>query len=262
MKYWLIVAQFYASDRQLRRCRAQFGAVLARAGVLIEEVLVDMRAPVGQEAGNEPFPFLDVSGYFAGLERVPQGAPVIVLNDTFFTKHPWRSYTKSLARVLKVLASRDHPCAAGAVFPTQSLLLLDEQNPSRRHVCTFLVAVNPAGRIVLDELGSSLPGPQEDEVEQWLRSIRTQHPALSSMLDLHFAREPNPWQWPGMAGEPTDRLVQRKAVTVVFEYLFSSRLLACGGMVLPINAGTRQWIAEQCERLWLRTKRHLKVLPA
>lgn len=250
MKLWVVVVQFYASDRALARYMSMFCGLLGREGVELEEVRVDIRKTAGDEPS--PFPFLDISGYIHGLAQVPAGVPVLVLNDTYFVKHPWRSYTKSLATVLKPLASLEPACAAGAVFPTQSLLLLDASNPTRRHVCTFLVAFNAQGRAVMEALARGLPGRSYKEVKSWLDDVMARHRALDLMCRLHFADMPNQWRWPGLASRPGAETIQRKMVTVAFEYLLSYELLKGGGMVLPINAGTRQWFAEQAERLLLR----------
>ena len=257
MKLCMVVVQFYANDKALARYVSTFCGLLGREGIELEEVRVDIRDTAGDEPN--PFPFMDISGYIHGLAKVPAGVPVLVLNDTYFVKHPWRSYTKSLATVLKPLASLEVPCAAGAVFPTQSLLLLDESNPTRRHVCTFLVAFNAQGREVMDALARGLPGRSHEEVKSWLDEVMSRHRALHLMCRLHFADIPNPWGWPGLASRPGAVTIQRKTVTVAFEYLLSYELLRAGGMVLPINAGTRQWFAEQVERLVLRL-RSLNIL--
>lgn len=252
MKIWVVVVQFYASDPRLTRFLSRFRSILSKEGIDVSEIRVDIRQSDAFDIVR--FPFLDISGYVHGLAQVPAGVPVLMVNDTYFVKHPWRSYTKSLAKVLKPLASLDSPCAAGAVFPTQNLLLLDHHNLTRRHVCTFMVAFNAQGREVMEALASSLPGPGQVEVQRWLEVQTARHRALELMCSLHFAQIPNPWRWPGLAGHPSVELVQRKFVTVAFEYMLSVALLQAGGMVLPINVGSRQWFAEQLERLLLRIR--------
>jgi hypothetical protein len=247
MRVSLVVVQFYVADAKLERLVSMFCGILAGRGVEADVIRVDIR-PRSEEA--EPrYRFLDISGYCEGLSKAGSDSSVVLLNDTFFLKHPWRNYTKSLAAVLRPLSAIDVPCAAGAVFPTQNLVLIDEYNPTRRHVCTFLVAMNPAGRAVFDRLAARLPATDADLGQQWLSSVLSEHRALALIFLLHFSREPNPWAWGGLEYVADERLILRKKVAVTFEYLLSCEILEAGGLLMPINGGTRQWLAEQFERL-------------
>ena len=250
MRVGLVVVQYYVSDRELRKFVDALCKILRDHAVEVEEVRVDIRAR--KDAAHLQYPFFDISGYCEGLRRLPEGGTAILLNDTFFVKHPWRSYAKALARVLRSLGRLEVAGAAGAVFPTQNLLLVDENNPTRQHVSTFLVALNPAGRTIFEMLASQLPGGEDPLAENWLSRVLSAHRALALIFMLHFGPEPNPWLWSNLPRVTDERVVQRKKVTVAFEYLLTCELLRSGGLVLPINVGTRQWLAEQVERLLRR----------
>jgi hypothetical protein len=122
-----------------------------------------------------------------------------------------------------------------------------------------MVAFNAQGREVMDAVARVLPDPDKLEVQEWLDALMKRYRALDLICRLHFSEIPNPWRWPGLTGRPSADLVERKAVTVAFEYMLSVELLKAGGMIIPINSGTRQWLSEQLERLQLRV-RSLNVL--
>lgn len=248
----LVVAQYYAQNSSLERHITSFTRKLSLLDFKIQEYRIDMRPAIGCSSNAASFPFLDFSAYAYGLEQVPPDIPVVVLNDTYFTKHPWRNYTRGLVEVLPLIAQARTACAGGVVMPTQDALLIDKMNPARRHLSTFLLAMNSAGRRLFQSLVDELKKEVSDFGEVWLNKYLRQSHALQFLLDAHFSDIPNPWRWPPLEHGNDPELVQRKKVSVALEYLYSARLLNTGGIILPVNIGGRSWLRGQLEQKLMR----------
>ena len=83
------------------------------------------------------------------------------------------------------------------------------------------------------QLLATLPASAEREIVQnWIDIQVAAYPALRSLLHVHLYGPRTPWSW--KHNDPD--LVQRKAVTVIFEYIFTAELLA-RGVGIPINQG-------------------------
>lgn len=179
-------------------------------------------------------PFLDISAYASGCARLPDDLPLyLIFNDTLFTRHPWRMIARRLAGIRDSLTAYLAPAAAAEVHPSTDLLLSDAANASRRHLSTFCVLLNNQGFRIFRELLGDLPASADiDTVNAWIDARVAAFPALKALLHVHLFGPRTPWSWKQNHAE----LIQRKAVTVVFEYMFTAKLLA-GGMGMPINHG-------------------------
>ena len=256
MKVNVVVVQYYASDAELDALLLRFSRILAQED--IEPVIsrIDIRKAEAVASGS--LRFFDISAYLDGLSRIGSGQPVVLLNDTLFLKHPWRTYVTSMSRMLRPIFSLDVPCAGGAALPTQNVVVIDEQNPTRTHVGTFLVALNPSGRALFERLGSQLPAEEADLGRRWLQSLVSNNQALSLILMFLFSKDPHPLRWQDRKAIGLDEsVVQRKKVAIAFEYMLSREVLRSGGLLWPVNGGRRQWLREQSE---LFVRKALKVL--
>lgn len=261
MKAFVVAAQYYLEDRKLARCMDRLQARLGAAGIHSRLCTVDLRAggrtAPAQSDAAAPYPFLDISAYREGVLQRDDSDVVLVLNDTLFSKHPWPLLLKRLVPLLPLLSSVTAPVAAGAVHPTTDLLLLDSSNPTRRHLSTFMFAANRAGIGCFESLVEPLPQQEDPLGRQWLAGQMALHPALALLLQVHLGQVPSPWAWPGMQRQPSPDLVQRKAITVAVEYLYTQRLLQARGCILPINLGARFRIEALLHRL---SHRFLRLL--
>lgn len=183
-------------------------------------------------------PFLDISAFAVGAASLPNDLPLyLILNDTLFERHAWRLISRRLAQVRDSLAAFPSAAAAGEVHPSTDLLMLDVQNLTRSHLSTFCLLLNNAGFQLFRELLSELPNSVDtDAVDSWIESQQAAYPALRPLLHVHLYGPTSPWSWKGGAVPDDEGILRRKAVTVIFEYLFTVRLLT-QGVGIPINQG-------------------------
>jgi hypothetical protein len=92
---------------------------------------------------------------------------------------------------------------------------------------------------VFADIVNGLPGEEDPTGRTWLAAQQAKFPALVPLVEAHLGGSANPWTWHGMRSNPEPQLVQRKAVTVAVEYLFTCQLLRAQGCVLPMNASVR-----------------------
>lgn len=259
-RVFLVAVQYYLDDQQLGARLARLQQALRAAGFASTVETVDLRPaslPPGEMIRRHPF--LDMSGFRAGIARRDDNEVVVLLNDTLFTKHPCRLLTRKVVGLLPMLAAISVPAAAGVVHPTTGLVMRDADNPTRQHLSTFLVAANRAGAQVFADLLGSLPGADDPLGERWLAAQRARFAALGPLLEVHLGGVRNPWVWHGMRPGADPALVQRKAITVAVEYLFTCHLLAAGGCILPVNPGVRFKLDTLREQLARRLARALGV---
>lgn len=178
--------------------------------------------------------FLDVSAYSLACSTMTDTHPLyLIFNDTLFTRHPWRLISKRLAGIRDSIASFVDPAAAGELHPSTDLLLVDSKNPTRRHLSTFCFLLNNAGFRLFKRLLHTLPASGELEgTDIWIKEMVRAFPSLRALLHVHLFGPSTPWTWKGANAQ----LIQRKAVTVIFEYLFTVELLGAG-IAMPINHG-------------------------
>jgi hypothetical protein len=179
-------------------------------------------------------PFLDVSAYARGCSTLPDSLQLyLIFNDTLFTKHSWRLISRRLSRVRDSLSEFPTPAAAGEVHPSTDLLFADSHNSGRRHISTFCLLLNNGGFHLFRRLLSELPTSADAEVVQaWIEDRVAEYPALRALLHVHLFGPRTPWSW----RQSHSSLISRKAVTVIFEYMFTVKLLSCGAGI-PINHG-------------------------
>lgn len=179
-------------------------------------------------------PFLDISAYATAAAALPNTLPLyLVFNDTLFTRHAWRLISHRMAALRDSLASYPDPAAAAEIHPSTDLLLIDPHNAARRHLSTFCLLLNNHGFHRLRALLATLPTSAEPSVVQaWIEERVAAYPALKALLHVHLFGPPSPWSWK----QNDEALHQRKAVTVIFEYMFTVELLAAG-IGMPINQG-------------------------
>lgn len=178
--------------------------------------------------------FLDISAYSSASATLPDTLPMyMIFNDTLFSRHPWRLIAHRLASVRESLVAFPAPAVAAEIHPSTDLLLVDPHNATRRHLSTFCLLLNNSGFQLLRRLLSQLPVSGDAEVvKAWIDDRVAAYPALASLLHVHLFGPRTPWSWK----QNHAPLLYRKAVTVIFEYLFTVELLA-GGMGMPINYG-------------------------
>lgn len=247
MNVIIVIAQYYLDDLQLARyCNVMF-TTFAAAGHQVTELRVDMREANGTNNVTS-FPFLDISAYCINLQDLPDCDVLLMLNDTFFIKHPWQILLRRMVSTLPLLASLPVPGASGSVHPTTDILMFDPSNPTRRHMSTFFFAANRLGIKVLQALAASLPGQEDWLGEAWLTQQFDRDPALRLLMHVHLREASSPWAWAGLKNMPTAMLVQRKAVSVAFEYLCTQRILEMDGCVLPINMGVGYKLASHLKK--------------
>jgi len=262
MKIEVIGACYYLPPSAMHAKLREFAAILGKTSdaVSIHAVAMKRLPPSGNEAEQTAVqwhtsngPFLDMSAYRRGLACAPRDRVCVLVNDTLFTRHPWRRVAKSLADALPVIASAPVPAAAGEVHPSTDLLTTDRHNPSRKHLTTFCFALNAAARTELDAILETLPlDNSRADVKAWLERHASRYPALTALIYVHLRAPANPWSWKQRAAEMTESLLDSKAVTVAVEYLLTLSLLKHNGFVVPINASLTYRIASK----WTRIRKH------
>lgn len=260
----LIGACYYTSPADFARLTSAFAQILLQGHAPASQCLVSMRAPVDQavaQPGTTWVPcqgnFLDISAYASAVDVVGSHDLYVVLNDTLFTKHPWRPMAQRLRALIPSLVTIDEPAAAGEVHPSTDLLMVDTRNPTRRHLSTFCFLLNRAGFETLQGLTRQLPADDSSSaVRAWLDDLCAAHTPLKHLLHVHLFGPVSPWSWKGRLNPATpDGLILRKAVTVAFEYLLSEEILHRQGLVMPINYGLKYRLGAKANVLFSRIAR-------
>lgn len=255
MRVAIIGACYYMPPSRFAQVTSEFVGRLFPEHVGARKCFVNMRAsaplPSEKDAGalwmNSSGSYLDISAYASAAEVVGSHDLYLILNDTLFTKHPWRLIAGCLRALVPSLETVREPAAAGEVHPSTDLLLLDVRNPTRRHLSTFCFLLNSAGFQVFQQLLQTLPRDDSRQaVRRWLDDHAATHPPLRHLLHVHLTGPVSPWSWKAKLNAGTSEdLLLRKAVTVAFEYLLSEQFLRRGGLVMPINIGLKY-------RLWAK----------
>ena len=190
--------------------------------------------------------FLDISAYMDGAKSLDRASKCyLIFNDTLFTKHPWKLIGRRLSTMRESISEFPHPAAAGIVHPTTGLLLLDQSNPTRQHLSTFCMMLNAAGyELFVDHLNRLPNSNNRDEVEEWIAEKIDTYPAIRALLHVHLLGPRTIWSWK-LHGS---NLFQRKAVTVIFEYLFSVDLVR-QGFAMPVNYDIMFKLSARASRL-------------
>lgn len=240
----LVGACYYLPPAAIAEGLRTMAAEFARRGHRVTIRAIAMKAPLPKVQEAVPVvhwhsssgSFLDISAYHSGLGAMAPDVCCILLNDTLFTRHPWRRITVHLANLLPALAATPVAAAAGEVHPSTDLLLADAANPGRRHLSTFCFALNSTARTVFADIVATLPSDGSTATAQaWLDLQTARYPALHRLLYVHLLAPDNPWTWKRLSHPVPSELVVRKAVTVAIEYLLTVRLLESQGLVMPIN---------------------------
>lgn len=242
MEVLVTIAQYYLDDKSLKQSLAALNSLFAASNMRMVPRIFDMRSTVTQIdiAASEqrlPYPFFDMSAYQQGVQHAGEYELAVFLNDTLFVKHPWKLMATKLLALMPLVEALPVPCAAGAVHPSTDILMVDQHNLTRKHLSTFLFATNRQGTEHFRQLTEALSNPEDELGRSWLRTQSKRHPGLAVLLQIHLGKTGNPWSWHGMAVHSNSTLLHRKSITVALEYLFTQRLLAAGGCVLPINIG-------------------------
>ncbi len=258
----VIGACYYTAPARFAALAAAFVRELLPDGFAVEQCFVDMRSPSAAARQGMATSwigstgrYLDISAYAGAAEVVGDHDLCLVLNDTLFTKHPWRLAARRLRALIPTLTAFAEPAAAGEVHASTDLLLLDVRNPTRRHLSTFCFLLNRAGFTVFRELAQTLPEDGSSRgISAWLDAQA--HPPLKHLLHVHLTGPVSPWSWNGRLHQgAADDLVLRKAVTVAFEYLLSEQILRRGGVILPINVGLKYRVRAKAAALYSRIGR-------
>ncbi len=265
MRVAVIGACYYTSASRFSKVTGSFLRGLLPDNCAAEEYLVSMRSPVPTAAEQEGGAswitstgrYLDISAYASAASVIDGHDLYLILNDTLFTKHPWRLIAKRLRAMIPSLAAIGEPAAAGEIHPSTDLLLLDSRNPTRRHLSTFCFLLNQAGFAVFKQLVDTLPGSESnDDVRNWLSDHAGKHAPLKHLLHVHLTGPASPWSWKGRLNDGvSEDLLLSKAVTVAFEYLLSEQLLRHGGLVMPINIGLNYRVCAKAAALYSRVGR-------
>ena len=233
---WYLPPERFASstnqflERALGHCETERRFV-AMKGVSPDP---DRQASAGLQWLTGHGPFLDISAYATGCAALPGNLSLyMVFNDTLFARHAWRLISRRLSTVRDSLATYPDPAAAAEVHPSTDLLLDDPHNSNRRHLSTFCLLLNNRAFHTLRRLLSALPSSEDPVgIQEWIDARMAAYPALKALLHVHLFGPRSPWSWK----QDAPAVVQRKAVTVIFEYMFTAELLTAG-IGMPINLG-------------------------
>ena len=210
-------------------------------GISVDRVFLSIRHD--QVADIKPWimprgNLLDISAYATGADITTSFDLYIFLNDTLFLRHPWKTLALRFASLRCALASAPKPSAVGEVHTSTDLLMLDTENPTRAHLSTFCFMLNRSAFMILGEIVQTLPnGNSTDSMMNWLNGFTLNNSAIKNLLYVHLTARATPWSWKGLTKLPPQDLILRKKVTVLFEYLLTTRILQSGGFVMPVNYG-------------------------
>lgn len=243
-------AKAFVGDLLPRDCTSQTRLVAMRPAQDIKTCSGDTWI---HSTGN----YLDISAFATGAAHIQKADAYVMFNDTLFTKHAWRQMGKRLQPLLATLAEHSAPAAAGEVHPSTDLILVDQKNPTRRHLSTFCTALNQAGFDLFRHIVATLPQQgTNDEMRQWLNDHCRSHVALKHLLHIHLLGPINPWTWKGkVKGNVPENLLLRKAIGVSVEYLLSERILSSGGVIMPVNTSLGYRIQSKAAELRARFQR-------
>ena len=199
--------------------------------------------------------FFDISAYHTGALLSTKADVYILLNDTLFIKHSWRTIIGRIRAMIDCVSTAPVLAACGEVNPSSDLLMFDFDNPTRQHLSTFCFALNSSAFDMFKDLASKLPIDHTNAgIVAWLNEQMLHRVGLKNLLYVHLSEKRNPWSWQIFSKkQPSLELRNLKAVTVVFEYLFTQQLLLQGGLILPINIDIYYKIKAKLWRISSRT---------
>lgn len=241
MKAGIIGACWYLKPDRFEKMADHFARSVLGEAVFDNKIWISMRGNLDVPAGDSwrcrEGDFLDISAYAIAANEVPSNLPLyLVFNDTLFLHHPRKLIAHNLSALSHSISAAKAPSVAGNVHPSTDLLLVDAQNITRSHISTFCILMNARAFDVFRRLLSDLPiNSSFESIQSWLDEHVASYPALGPLLHVHLLGPDTPWSWSSRKFAIRDStLLLRKAVTVVFEYLFTIELLKIG-FAMPIN---------------------------
>ena len=191
MRLFLIVAQYYLSSKKLNKRLSYIINFFNDSGIYVSLKKIKMKDDEYRGSKSETigpsidkYQFFDMSAYKDGLLNAGDFDVYLLINDTLFIKYPWKSYIKHLQPMLMSLSNISTPAASGIVHATP-LLLKDNDNPTRQHLSTFLIATNKLGKSCLMSLLNDLPDLNDPDGVDCINKQINLYPALGKLLYIH-----------------------------------------------------------------------------
>ena len=181
---------------------------------------------------------LDMSAYSTGAMVVSDADCYLLLNDTLFSRNPWRMISRRFADLIFALNAATKASAVGLIHKSTDILMLDYQNPSRHHLSTFCFMLNRQAFQIFKEITQTLPCASSiDTISIWVNENIKGNDALNNLLYVHLSGSKTLWTWAGLKKNSSNDLVLKKQATVIIEYLLTSKILQSGGFIMPVNIG-------------------------
>jgi hypothetical protein len=222
----IIVVQYYLSEEVIRK-KTKFLVKNLSEKYEIKFHIFDIK--------NCNSSYLDISGYSELLNIYKSEDGVILLNDTVFTKHPWGLISKRINTLIDLVLNIKIPTLCGVVNDNTGLKIVDENNALGSHLSTFLIIFNKIASHEILNLLKSLPHCDDLSIENWIKNSISRYPVLDVLLDIHLGSIKNPWSWLSENQHLKSNILKRKKITVIFEYILSSKIINSSGCILPIN---------------------------
>lgn len=222
----IIVVQYYLSEEVIRK-KIKFLVKNLTKKYEVKFNIFDIK--------NCNSRYLDISGYSELLNIYESEDGVILLNDTVFMKHPWGLISERINILIDLVMNIKIPAFCGVVNDNTGLKIVDENNVLGSHLSTFLIIFNKIASHKILNLFKSLPHYDDLSIENWIKNSISRYPVLSILLDIHLGSVKNPWSWLPKNQSVKSNLLNRKKITVIFEYILSSQIINCGGCIIPIN---------------------------
>jgi hypothetical protein len=230
-KIYLIVVRYYLPPVLLRKYVNFVKSSIELKGFNVEVISIDLNV-VGE------YQLMDFSGYSEGIRYCAENAIKVFINDTFFIKHPWKFFLFRFTQHLDLLNSMPSPCAIGVVENSTDLLILDELNPSRKHMSTFFFALNDEASVLFRDILEDLP-KSEFESPSWIDKEQERNNVLRLIIHSHLTEKASVWAWSKLHQVDSLFIVTKKKVCVIAEYKLSQAILSHKGCIIPINGGVK-----------------------
>jgi hypothetical protein len=234
----LIVATYYLTPAQvLRRVQRAFRGWPDLA------ISIYSTNPMHGKGTTEAFTavpndFNDFSSYMRACDDFVLGVGdvsascYVFLNDTLFTRHPWRVLLRLLQRMQSTITASELPILCGQAG---SYRMLMQTSPFavglNNYISTFLFATNRPGVRLLAQLFNSA------DCRLMLGAVREPDPRgpipgkLRGLLQLQLGSHANLYSW---RGDKSGDAVPRKASCIVLEHYVSAMFFE-HGFLYPLN---------------------------
>lgn len=243
--YSIILVRYYLNESQTLK---YINKIISKSNGNIDRVVIvniandffeldDSTLKYSLDIINESSDMMDIGGYFIGINLLKENTNIeniILLNDTFFTKHPYLLLMNKMFDFEWALNSKG-PVIVGVLDETTCVRSGQDSLITGVYASTFIVLLN---RHAIPIFETSYLEADSYTYRNSKLGCRT----FDIFINWHLGREITPYSW---SKSDCEKLTEVKAKCVFFERTFSRKVISDFGFLVDINQGI-------FSRLWYR----------